>query len=103
MDPWAIADKEDQEIKVIGTRHGEKLFESLATREEMSISIDQEKFIRIPADNRDINYSKYVEVGDKETLLHEDYNSHNTNRLNTEETINLLKKLDFIREFEDSL
>lgn len=95
-----ITDKKNHEIRLIGTRHGEKLFESLATREEMSVSVDQENFIRIPSDNRDLNYTSYFEQGDSDVTMHEDYNSHNTDRLDIDGTINLLRKLDLIKNFE---
>ena len=65
-------------IKIIGTRHGEKLFETLCTREEMIKAEDMGKFFRIPADNRSLNYSNYFSVGEKELSNIEDYNSHNT-------------------------
>ncbi|MBK6282712.1 MAG: polysaccharide biosynthesis protein [Draconibacterium sp.] len=69
-------------IKVIGTRHGEKLYETLCTREEMAKAIDLEGFYQVPADNRDLNYGKYFEDGNVKTSELEDYNSHNTRRLN---------------------
>ena len=98
-----ITKKEGHNIKSIGTRHGEKLFESLATREEIAVSEDQERFIRIPSDNRDLNYTNYVEIGDKELLSHQDYNSHNTQRLDTDQTIDLLRKLELIKNYEKTL
>ena len=82
------------EIKTIGTRHGEKLYETLVTREEMSKSIDMGNYYRIPADNRDLNYDKYFVEGKKELSVIEDYHSHNTKRLNIEEMKSLLLKLD---------
>ena len=85
-------------IKVIGTRHGEKLYETLCTREEMSQSNELSKFFQIPADNRDLNYGKYFENGDVENLNLEDYNSHNTTRLSVEEIKNKLLTLDYIRQ-----
>jgi len=88
--------KADNEIKVIGTRHGEKLFETLCTREEMAKAEDLDRFYRVPADNRDLNYGKYFETGDVVTSLSEDYNSHNTRRLNVDEIVEKLRKLDFI-------
>jgi UDP-glucose 4-epimerase len=86
------------EIKIIGTRHGEKLYETLCTREEMVKAIDLPGYYRIPADNRDLNYAQYFSEGDLKTSTIEDYNSHNTNRLSLEETKNLLLSLDFIKE-----
>jgi UDP-glucose 4-epimerase len=86
------------EIKVIGTRHGEKLYETLCTREEMAKAIDLENFYQIPADNRDLNYGKYFETGNVNTSALEDYNSHNTRRLNKEEVKEKLLALDYIQE-----
>jgi len=88
----------DNEIKVIGTRHGEKLYETLCTREEMVKAIDLPGFYQIPADNRDLNYAQYFEEGDVNTSAIEDYNSHNTKRLSIEETKDLLLSLDLIKE-----
>ena len=86
------------EIKVIGTRHGEKLYETLCTREEMAKAIDLENFYQIPADNRDLNYGKYFETGNVNTSALEDYNSHDTHRLNKEEVKEKLLELDYIQE-----
>jgi UDP-N-acetylglucosamine 4,6-dehydratase/5-epimerase len=86
------------EIKIIGTRHGEKLYESLVNREEM-IKVDElEKYFRIPADNRDLNYDLYFSDGDLDISKVEEYHSHNTKRLNIEETKELLLKLPEIRK-----
>jgi UDP-glucose 4-epimerase len=85
------------EIKIIGTRHGEKLYETLLTREEMVKSIDMGKYYRIPADNRDLNYSKYFVDGNIQASSFEDYNSHNTQRLSLEETKNLLLSLKYVQ------
>lgn len=85
------------EIKVIGTRHGEKLYETLCTREEMLKAENLEGYYRIPADNRDLNYSKYFEEGEGAISSFEDYNSHNTQRLNVEEVKKALLSLDFIK------
>ncbi|PKP51748.1 MAG: UDP-glucose 4-epimerase [Bacteroidetes bacterium HGW-Bacteroidetes-1] len=84
-------------IQVIGTRHGEKLYETLCTREEMAKATDLENFYQIPADNRDLNYGKYFETGDVNTSALEDYNSHNTKRLNLKEVKEKLLTLDYIR------
>jgi UDP-N-acetylglucosamine 4,6-dehydratase/5-epimerase len=84
-------------IKVIGTRHGEKLYESLVNKEEMVKAIDMGDYYRIPADNRDLNYDLYFSKGEADISTIEDYTSHNTKRLNLEETKELLLKLDFIR------
>lgn len=88
----------DNEIRIIGTRHGEKLYETLCTREEMAKAIDLPGFYQIPADNRDLNYAKYYEKGEVKTSALEDYNSHNTERLTTEGTKKLLLTLDLIKE-----
>ncbi len=98
----AIALKElflsDVPIKTIGTRHGEKLYESLISREEMAHAQDLDNYYRIPADNRDLNYAKYFSEGDQDVSLWEDYTSHNTHRLNIEKIKQLLLSLDFIKE-----
>ena len=88
----------DSSIRVIGTRHGEKLYETLVTREEMAKSVDMGNYYRIPCDNRDLNYDNYFSKGDKDMANVEDYHSHNTNRLNVEEMKQLLLKLEFIRQ-----
>jgi UDP-glucose 4-epimerase len=85
-------------IKTIGTRHGEKLYESLISREEMAHAQDLDGYYRIPADNRDLNYAKYFSEGDQKISLLDDYTSHNTRRLNIEEIKKLLLELDFIKE-----
>lgn len=90
--------KTDMEVKVIGTRHGEKLYETLVTREEMAKAIDMGEYYRIPCDNRDLNYDKYFKEGDEKIATIEDYHSHNTTRLNVEGMKELLLKLRFIRE-----
>jgi len=89
--------KSSTEIKIIGTRHGEKLYETLVNREEMVKAIDEGDYYRIPADTRDLNYSKFFTEGESKVNLAEEYNSHNTNRLNLEETKKLLLKLPSIR------
>lgn len=93
-----IAGEKDHTVEVIGTRHGEKLYEALCSREEMFVAQDQGEYFRIPADNRDLNYSKYDDEGEKDLSLVEDYNSHNTQRLDVESMVRLLHKLDFIGE-----
>jgi UDP-N-acetylglucosamine 4,6-dehydratase len=85
-------------IKVIGTRHGEKLYETLCTREEMIKAEDMGDFFRIPADNRSLNYSSYFSEGEKELSNIEDYNSHNTDQKNIEGIKKLLLKLDFVQQ-----
>ena len=86
------------EIKNIGTRHGEKLYETLCTREEMMKSEDMGDFYRIPADHRDLNYNKYFNEGSEDISKIEDYNSHNTTILDINEVKNLLKKLPEIKK-----
>ncbi|MBN3582425.1 polysaccharide biosynthesis protein [Algoriphagus aestuarii] len=85
-------------INVIGTRHGEKLFETLCTREEMAKAIDMGEFYRIPADNRDLNYGSYFTEGDTKASDLEDYNSHNTIRLTIPEIKEKLLSLEYIQE-----
>ncbi len=85
-------------IKIIGTRHGEKLYESLISCEEMTKAIDMGKYYRIPADNRDLNYNKYFVEGDESFSKYEDYTSHNTERLDVEGVKVLLLKLKYIQE-----
>ncbi|NJD02105.1 MAG: NAD-dependent epimerase/dehydratase family protein [Ruminiclostridium sp.] len=88
----------DNEIKIIGTRHGEKLYETLLTREEMSIAEDFGDYFRIPADNRDLNYEKYLRYGKKLASGLSDYNSHNTHRLTFDELKKMLLSLDYIQK-----
>jgi len=87
----------EHQINIIGTRHGEKLYEALLSREEMVAAEDMGDYFRIPPDLRDLNYGKYVEQGDKRISEVEDYNSHNTERLDVESMKTLLLKLPFIR------
>jgi len=87
----------NSEVRVIGTRHGEKLYESLISREEMAHAIDLGNYYRIPADNRDLNYAKYFNIGEEKISEMDDYTSHNTHRLNCSEVKDLLLKLDFIK------
>jgi len=89
-------------VNVIGTRHGEKLYETLCSREEMFLAKDQGKYYRIPADNRDLNYSKYFEEGEQHLVEIEDYNSHNTQRLDVTSMEALLLKLKFMREIHST-
>jgi len=90
--------KADNPIHVIGTRHGEKLYETLLTREEMAKAEDLGEYYRIPADNRDLNYNLYFTEGRERVSRERDYNSHNTRRLDVDEMIDLLLKLDFVRD-----
>lgn len=89
--------KSDAPIKIIGTRHGEKLYETLVSREEMAKVDDIDKYYRIPADNRDLNYDKYILEGQPEANDMDDYTSHNTDRLKVSEIVTLLLSLDYIR------
>ncbi|BCK05788.1 TPA: polysaccharide biosynthesis protein [Vibrio cholerae] len=95
-----ITDNPHHPVNVIGTRHGEKLYEALCSREEMFVAEDQGGYYRIPSDNRDLNYSKYHEEGEKDLSVIEDYNSHNTERLDVQSMVKLLHKLDFIAGIE---
>ena len=85
------------DIKYIGTRHGEKLYETLCTREEMLKAVDLKNYYKIPADNRDLNYSKFFNSGKNLIEEVEDYNSHNTKRLNVDETKELLMTVEYVR------
>jgi len=85
------------EIKVIGTRHGEKLYEVLVNREDMAKAIDLEQYYKIPADNRDLNYNRYFTEGESSVSISEDYHSHNTHRLNVDDMKSLLLKLPLVR------
>lgn len=87
-------------IQIIGTRHGEKLYEALLSREEMACAEDMGEYFRVPPDLRDLNYSKFVEQGEEKISTMEDYNSHNTERLDVEGMKNLLLKLDFMRAIQ---
>ncbi|MCX7972933.1 MAG: polysaccharide biosynthesis protein [Candidatus Aminicenantes bacterium] len=84
-------------IKIIGTRHGEKLYETLLTREEMAKAEDLGDYFRVPMDDRDLNYGLYFSVGKKEVAKSDDYNSHNTYRLKEDELIELLLKVDYVK------
>jgi UDP-N-acetylglucosamine 4,6-dehydratase len=92
----------DNEIRVIGTRHGEKLYESLVSREEMARAEDLQRYYRIPADSRDLNYDKYFVEGETSISEFDDYTSHNTQRLNVPQIKQVLQKLAIIREAIDA-
>ena len=92
-----LMNKSDHPINIIGTRHGEKLYEALLSREEMSCAEDMGDYFRVPPDLRDLNYAKFVEDGDDNISRAEDYNSHNTERLDVEGMQKLLLKLDFMQ------
>lgn len=88
----------NNEVRVIGTRHGEKLYESLVSREEMAKAEDMGRYFRIPADNRDLNYNKYFVEGETKISEIDDYTSHNTERLTVDQVKQTLLTLDFIKE-----
>ena len=93
-----MLDKPEHEVKIIGTRHGEKLYETLLTKEEMVKAIDMDDYYRIPADNRDLNYSKFMEDGEEVVTQAGEYHSHNTHRLNEEELKEMLLDLHEIQD-----
>ena len=95
-----MLNKPSHEVKIIGTRHGEKLYETLLTKEEMVKVIDLEGYYRIPADTRDLNYNKYFEEGEEVITQAGEYHSHNTHRLDENELKDLLINL---REIKDDL
>ncbi len=90
--------KKENRVHIIGTRHGEKLYESLISREEMAKAEDLGAYYRIPADNRDLNYAQYFSEGEERISHTDDYTSHNTERLNVSQVKHLLLKLDFIKD-----
>jgi len=93
----AVAGRAGHEVQVIGTRHGEKLYEVLLSREEMASAEDRGQYFRVPPDLRDLNYSKFVEKGEARISRSEDYNSHNTRRLDVSEMADMLLRLPFMR------
>lgn len=90
--------EKDNPVRIVGTRHGEKLYESLVSREEMARVEDMDNYYRIPADNRDLNYAMYFTNGQEKISKLDDYTSHNTKRLTVPEVKKLLLKLDFIQQ-----
>jgi len=92
-----IFNKKD-DLEIIGTRHGEKLYESLVSREEMARAEQHERYFRIPIDARDLNYNKYFVEGETKVSSAEDYTSHNTTRLGVKEVKELLLSLDYIKQ-----
>ena len=88
----------DTGTHIIGTRHGEKLYETLMTREERLRSEDMGNYYRVAADNRDLNYDKYVVKGQVHTMADESYTSHNTNRLDVEGTVKKILTTDYVKE-----
>jgi len=89
--------KADNPVQVIGTRHGEKLYETLLTREEIAVAEDMGNYYRVAADNRDLNYGVYFDTGRNEVSVKDDYNSHNTKRLSVDETVHMLLSLDIVQ------
>ena len=87
-----------EDIKVIGIRHGEKMYETLLTKEEAAKAVDMGNFYRVPADNRDLNYDKFFKEGDTKRVLIDEFNSNNTRRLNLEETKEKIASLEYIQE-----
>lgn len=96
----SLLGKPEHPIQVIGTRHGEKLYEALLSREEMACAEDRGEYYRVPPDLRDLNYSKFVEQGEERISHMEDYNSHNTERLDVQGMQQLLLKLNFMRAIQ---
>lgn len=89
-------------VKIIGTRHGEKLYETLVSREELAKAEDMGRYYRVPADNRDLNYSKYLAEGERQISALDDYTSHNTQRLDVEQIKALLRSIPYVREQLDA-
>jgi len=96
-----LVNKSEHPINIIGTRHGEKLYEALLSREEMACAEDMGDYFRVPPDLRDLNYAKFVEVGEEVISRSEDYNSHNTERLDVAGMQALLLKLSFMQTIVD--
>jgi UDP-glucose 4-epimerase len=90
--------KADNEIKIIGTRHGEKLYETLLTREENVVAIDMGDYYRVPADIRDLNYEKYFVEGDGKIFIDDEYTSHNTEILSIEQIKEKLLNIDYVKD-----
>lgn len=95
---FSLLNVDGHSVNIIGTRHGEKLYETLLTREEMSNAIDYGEYYKVPPDNRDLNYGKFVDNGDNKISSFDDYHSHNTERLDVEGMKTLLLKLKFISD-----
>ena len=93
-----LLNKSEYDVRVIGTRHGEKLYETLLSREEMVAAADLQKYFCVPPDLRDLNYEKFFEDGEEKISRSEDYNSHNTTRLDVAGMSDLLLKLEFVRD-----
>lgn len=88
----------DHPVRIIGTRHGEKLYEALLSREEMAVAEDQGLYFRVPPDNRDLNYAQFVEEGNADVARFEDFNSHNARRLDVDEVAPILRRLDYMKQ-----
>ena len=88
----------ENEVHIIGTRHGEKLYETLISREEMALALEMDDYYRLPADNRNLNYAKYFSEGNEKISYLDDYTSHNTKQLNIEQLKLLLLNMDYIKE-----
>ena len=99
----ALLNKPEHEMKIIGTRHGEKLYEALLSREEMSAATDLGDYYRISPDMRDLNYGKFYESGEIKVAGSQEYNSHNTQRLDVDGMIYLLSKLNFVKALKEDL
>ena len=95
-----MLNRPEHTVRVIGTRHGEKLYETLLTKEEMVHAVDMDNYYRIPADTRDLNYNKFVEEGETVVTQAHEYHSHNTHRLDEAELKEMLLEL---REIQDDL
>jgi UDP-N-acetylglucosamine 4,6-dehydratase len=95
----AVVECRDHPVTVIGTRHGEKLYETLLSREEMAVAVDLGNYYRVPPDNRDLNYDKYVREGEERVSRFEDFNSHNTRRLGVTEMADVLRGLSCMSEY----
>ena len=91
-------DVTNSDVKIIGTRHGEKLYESLLSREEMAKAQSTERYYRVPMDARDLNYDKFVDKGEERISHSNDYNSHNTTRLDIKNMKKLLMKISFMKD-----
>ena len=93
----AVMDRPDHPVRIIGTRHGEKQFETLLSREEMALAEDRGAYFRVAPDNRDLNYDAYVRDGEERVSRQADFNSHNTRRLEVDELAQMLRGLPYVR------
>ena len=94
-----VANAKNHPIRIMGTRHGEKLFEALLSREEMAVADDLGRYYRVKPDNRDLNYEQFYNAGEQKVSRAEDFNSHNTQRLNVLEMANILRELTFVKNY----